>query len=144
MDILRILAETIAAVTLMTAFSYLVSESFRKLFAEPVLLNYVIRLSGLRASPSLNSVLGWLIHYVLGLLFVLVYEWLWNSGLMSDGWPEALVLGIASGIVGIIGWMMIFSAPRDKPRVAFRAYYAQLLVAHIIFAAGATAVHRMF
>jgi len=144
LTVTRLATETFAAITLMTAFSYLVSESFRKLFTEPVLLNYVIRRLEIPAKPSRDGILGWTIHYAIGLAFVLAYEWFWGRNRINDGWPAALILGCISGVIGILGWMLIFRLPHKAPQVDFRSYYIQLFIAHIVFALTATGVHRLF
>jgi len=143
MNWVEIIAETIVATALMSLFSHLVSESFGKLFTEPVLINYVMRLSKLELRPKMGSALGWLLHYAAGILFVIPYHWIWRKWL-SDDWVSGLILGAVSGVVGILGWMIIFSLPRREPRVAFTEYYIQLFFAHIVFAFSALAVHKLF
>ena len=143
MDWPEIIAETIAATTLMSLFSHLVSKSFGKLFTEPVLINYVIRISKLELQPKLGSALGWLLHYIAGLVFVIAYHWIWEKWL-SDDWTSGLILGALSGIVGILVWMIAFSLPRREPRVAFTEYYIQLFFAHVVFALTAVGVHKIF
>ena len=140
MDWPEIIAETVVATTLMSLFSYLISKSFRKLFTEPVLINYVIALFRIDIKPKMTSALGWILHYFVGLLFVLLYHWLWRNGIMDEDW--SLWLGCASGIVGVLGWMIIFRLPRKEPRVAFVEYYVQLFFAHVIFAISASFVHQ--
>ena len=144
MEILRIIIATLVGTSLMTAFSYLVSEAYRKTFKEPVLLNYVIRLSGITLNDRNKSIVGWIIHYILGLLFVIAYHFIWVYGILDMSWTSALILGAVSGIIGIIGWVIIFSLPSKEPRVAFTSYYIQLFFAHIVFAAGVVLVYRWF
>jgi hypothetical protein len=144
MDILELLIETVTATTLMTIFSYLVGESFRKLFSEPVMLNYVIRISSVNVNPRLNSILGWLLHFLFGLLFIVPYHWIWNRRILDDSWLAGIILGVPSGIIGILGWMVIFSLPREKPKVAFAEYFIQLFFAHIVFALTAVATHKLY
>lgn len=144
MTLIEYIAETIAGTTVMTAFSYLVSASFGKLFAEPILINYVMRLSRIGVRPKMTGIAGWLLHYLIGLLFVWPYHRIWHAGILPENWVSAFILGAASGIIGILGWMLIFRLPRKEPRVAFTEYYLQLFFAHIFFAAAAFAVHLLF
>jgi hypothetical protein len=141
---LEYLAETVAGITVMTAFSYVISVSFRKLFAEPVLLNYVICLLHITIKPKMESALGWVLHYVIGAVFVVIYHVIWNLRLLNDDWLTGIMLGAGSGVIGILGWMIIFSLPPKKPRVAFSQYYIQLFFAHIFFALPIVAVHHLF
>ena len=144
MDIVKILLATLTGTTLMTAFSYLVSEAYNKLFKEPVLLQIMLRLLHVEANDNTRLVLGWLIHYIIGLFFVLGYEVAWNHFDIEITWISALIFGAISGILGIIGWIIIFSLPSKKPRVHFAEYYLQLFFAHLIFALGAWIIYEIY
>ena len=134
--------ETFAATTLMTVFSYAASASFRKLFVEPLLINYVVQRSKIKIKPTLTSFFGWIMHYIAGLLFIIPYHWLWNRDI-AQTWLGALLLGAISGIVGVLVWMLLFRLPRKEPNVAFKEYYFQLWVAHVIFATSAFGTHSI-
>jgi len=133
-----IMITALIATVFMTAFSHLMSETFRKLFSEPVLINYVLSLSGIHLDEGKRSIAGWVIHYGIGVLFVLGYYWAWHSGLALT-WENGFLLGAASGILGILGWIILFKLPRQLPPVHFTAYYVQLFFAHIVFGISATA-----
>lgn len=144
MNWVEIITETIAGTTLMTLFSLVAGESFRKLFSEPAMLNYVIAISKIRLTPRLNSLLGWTLHYLFGLCFVVPYHLIWKYGWLSPDWVSAAILGAVSGIAGVLGWMLIFRLPRKEPKVAFDKYYLQLFFAHIVFAFTVVAVHKLW
>ncbi len=143
MEILKIILATIAGTTFMTAFSYLISESFNKLFKEPVLLNYALKALRMELSASARKTTGWAIHYLIGALFVIGYHMIWKFEILPVNWKSALILGAASGMLGILGWMLIFMIPANNPPVRFGQYYLQLFFAHIFFAAGATAIYMI-
>ena len=134
MEILEIILATIIGTTLMTLFSYLMSAAFRKLFVEPALLNFILKWSKASLNPRLSSAIGWLLHYAIGLLFVLSYHWIWAIGLLSFNFAIALLLGALSGILGIVSWMFMFRLSDKQPKIHFKAYYLQLFFAHVIFA----------
>lgn len=90
-----------------------------------------------------NSAIGYVLHYIFGVIFVLAYELVWENTSWRPTWDFAVVFGMLSGVVGIIGWMIIFSLPSKNPRVHFKEYYIQLFVAHIIFALGVVAVYKL-
>ena len=144
MEIIQILLATIAGTTFMTAFSYLISESFNKLFKEPVLLNFALKSLQMDLTARQRRIAGWLLHYAIGVVFVIAYHLIWSLEIMPFSWGSALVLGAASGLVGILGWMLIFSIPGNNPPVRFGQYYLQLFFAHVFFAMGATAVYMIF
>ena len=140
----QILIATIAATSLMTLFSYVVSESARELYKEPVLLTYIFSSLKIEVSPPIKTFLAWLLHYIIGLLFVLVYHYLWVCDIVEMSWPAALFLGAVSGIIGILGWILLFKIVPQKPNIDFKGYYFQLFFAHVIFGIVAFYVYKLF
>ena len=140
----QILITTIAATSAMTLFSYVVSASARELYKEPVLLTYILSSIKMEVSPLTKTVLAWLLHYVIGLAFVVAYHFLWVHDVVEMSWPVALVMGAISGIIGILGWMVMFKMVPQKPNIDFKGYYVQLFFAHIIFGVVAFFVYQLF
>jgi hypothetical protein len=140
----QILIATIAGTSLMTLFSYVVSASARELYKEPVLLTYLLSSLKIEVSPQIKTFLAWLLHYIIGLLFVVVYHYLWVHDIVGMSWSAALVLGAASGIIGILGWILLFKTVPQKPNIDFKGYYVQLFFAHIIFGIVAFFVYQLF
>jgi len=121
------------AMITMTGFSYILSNTFRKLYKEPVLLTYFLEELHLSLPPFLKSIFAWMLHYLIGLGFVIGYHLLWYNDLLSMTWFVAFILGAVSGIIGIIGWVFIFGYTQHEPKIDLKGYYLQLLIAHIIF-----------
>jgi len=130
---LKILLSSIVATAAMTGVSYIISESFKKLFKEPVLLSYFLHRLKIRASAKTLTILAWLLHFLIGFLFVTIYHFIWSFDLFSFKWYNGLLLGAFSGIVGIIHWFGIFLYTNHQPKIPFTAYYIQLFLAHVIF-----------
>lgn len=143
-EIVKIALATVAGTSVMTAFSYLASESFNKLWKEPVLLNLVAARAHIDFSPRRKSIFGWIIHYMIGLAFVLCYHFIWKYSDMEPTWPCALIFGAVSGLIGIFSWFFLFKIPDEKPKIKIRQYYLQLFVAHIFFALAVAAVYQLF
>lgn len=141
--LIQILIATIAATSAMTLFSYAVSASARELYKEPVLLTYVLSSLKVDVSPQTKTFLAWLLHYLIGLFFVLSYHFLWAHDVIEISWRAGLVLGAASGIVGILGWIILFKIVNQKPNIDFKGYYVQLFFAHIIFGLVAFYVYQL-
>jgi len=144
MEILKIILATIAGTSVMTAFSYLASEAFNKLWKEPVLLNLVVAKANVELTPRRKSIFGWVIHYAIGLAFVLCYEFVWNNFDIDPTWFCGLIFGIISGLIGIFSWFLMFKLPEEKPKIKFKHYYLQLFIAHIFFALTVIAVYKLF
>jgi hypothetical protein len=144
METLLLLTATFLATSAMTAFSYMVSESFRDLYKEPVLLEYVMSGLKLKLRNTQKAILGWCIHYLIGLLFVLGYFILMWLGYIEINWLSGLAFGIIIGIIGILGWKIMFGVSGRMPIVSPSLYYLQLFFAHIIFAFTTVAAYYIF
>lgn len=135
---------TVAATTLMTIFSYVVSRLRNRQFTEPVLLNRMLCGFGVLKEYQLEkNMAGWIIHYGVGLLFLLVYYLIWSRTELEPTFSTALVLGCLSGLVGIIGWSILFKIQSVPANIRVSEYFTQLFVAHVIFALTATGVFRV-
>lgn len=133
MEIVAILLATFIATSLMTAFSYLITETFKELYKEPVLLQYLMTRFEFNLSVKEKTVAGWIVHYTIGLLFVIAYYVLWKLGLYNLTWLSGLIYGCVIGIIGIGGWVFMFILADYKPSIDFKGYYLQLFFAHIVF-----------
>ena len=51
-----------------------------------------------------NRVLGWMMHLVMGVVFALIYAFLWSQGIGSPDWLSGLIFGAAHWLV--VGLMM--------------------------------------
>ncbi|MEO6177031.1 MAG: hypothetical protein ABIP27_17895 [Flavobacterium circumlabens] len=142
--ILQILISSVAATSVMTLFSYAVSMSAREIYKEPLLLTYILTGLHLKVSPNLKTVLGWILHYLIGLCFVMGYHFLWFNEFLEVSWAASILLGIISGIIGIISWVILFEIVPQKPNIDFKGYYIQLFVAHVIFSVIAFLVYKLF
>lgn len=143
MEIVLILLATVAATSLMTAFSYMVSEAFRELYKEPLLLQYLMTRFKIGIKGTMKVIAGWTLHYFIGLLFVLIFHFLWKSGLIEISWLVGLIYGAIIGIIGIGGWVVMFILSNYKPRIDFKGYYLQLFIAHMIFAITIILVYKI-
>ena len=146
MEYIEIIVAALCATSTMTLFSYLISESFRKLYKEPLLMQFLMTSFDLDLSARQKVVASWVIHYLIGLLFVACYYlpvWLecaWYTISIASG----LWFGCIIGGIGIAGWTVMFKLSPANPPVDPKGYYLQLFVAHIIFGLTVAAVHLSF
>lgn len=135
---------TIGATTLMTTFSYVVSRVRNRQFTEPVLLNRFLCGFGILKEYQLKkNISGWILHYVIGLMFLLSYYFVWSKTPFDPTLSTALILGCLSGLAGIIGWAILFRIQSAPSNIKVSEYYAQLFVAHMIFSLTATGMFRL-
>jgi hypothetical protein len=106
--VLQIVISSIAATSLMTFFSYAVSASAREFYKEPLLLTYIFTSLHLKVASDLKIILGWVLHYLIGLFFVIGYHYLWYNEFLEISWAASILLGVISGIIGIISWVILF------------------------------------
>lgn len=139
--IIQLILISIGATSAMTWFSYFVSKKFQKLYKEPILLSTLFSEFTMNLSVGLKRKLGWILHYLIGFLFVLGYHAIWVKDILSISLLNALLLGIISGVIGIISWVFIFKITRYHTPIDFKGYYIQLFFAHIIFALVATLLY---
>ena len=131
----KIIAAAIVGTSFMTLYSYIIAKKEKQKFVEPELLNELIdrsdKLPDIKDKKEHPA--GWLIHYSLGAVFVISYWILWRKSLKSPGIAKGLVIGAASGLIGILGWKIMFAASDNPPDNDRYRYYRQLFVAHLIF-----------
>lgn len=51
-----------------------------------------------------NPVLGWMLHLMMGVIFALIYAFLWSRGILAPTWQGGLVFGAAHWLV--VGMVM--------------------------------------
>jgi hypothetical protein len=140
---LQLIIVSIAATSAMTLFSYAASASFRELYKEPVLLTFMLTRLNIELPDKTKATLAWLLHYFIGFLFVVGYHILWAKDILPVSFLSAFLLGFVSGVIGILGWMIMFKMSHHQPPIDFKGYYFQLLLAHIIFGLVAAAVYSL-
>lgn len=63
----------------------------------------IVSLLGSMFSAKTNLVLGWMMHLMMGVIFALIYAFLWSSGIGAATWTSGLVFGAVHWlIVGVI------------------------------------------
>lgn len=64
----------------------------------------IVDLLGSMFSAKSNLILGWGMHLMMGIVFALVYAFLWSSGIGAATWTSGLVFGAVHWLV--VGVMM--------------------------------------
>ncbi|MAN58227.1 MAG: hypothetical protein CMC08_00140 [Flavobacteriaceae bacterium] len=119
----------------MTLFSYLISFIRGKEFREPELLTVLIyRYFEMPPLRGLANLPGWILHLVIGYLFLALYNGFFFLNEIEPTPGFTLMVGFALGVLGILGWKVIFTLHPNPPDIKFTEFYIQLLMAHIIFA----------
>lgn len=124
----------ISATTAMTVFSYCLSEYKQKNFKEPALLAVLIY----RMWPAIGRygtrVAGWIIHYLVGLLFACIYKVMVKKSRSAVSLPVYLAIGFVTGVVAVTVWRLALHLHPYPPKLDRKRFYGQLLIGHCIFA----------
>lgn len=137
MKLSKIIIASLVGTSFMTLYSYYISKKEKQEFTEPVLLNKLIdrseNLPEIENKEEDSHPAGWLLHFGTGVGFMLCYYFLYKKALTSPSLSKGLLLGSASGLVGIGVWKIMFASNNNPPRNNRYRYYRQLFIAHIIF-----------
>jgi len=137
MELLKVIIAAILGTVLMTTFSYVISRIKSQQFKEPKLLNMILRRSTYEMNPSNNSILGWVVHFSIGVILMTLFYIFHLTFSFSISLVSILIYGISAGILSIISWHLMFMLRLNTPDIALKEYYIQLLISHVLFALGA-------
>ena len=137
MIVFETVVTALAATTMMTIFSYLLSYIVKVKFKEPEHLSVM-----LKRIPIHDKVAGWSVHYFVGLLFVVAYFIIWNKCIRAN-MNSGLAIGAINGLVAILVWHLTLKLHPHPPRIHRRPFYIQLVPAHIVFAIAATWIYQL-
>ncbi|WP_428331726.1 hypothetical protein [Mucilaginibacter sp.] len=133
----------IARTMVMTADSYLMSLLMDENFREPEHLATMIGRLAPKLSKQAQMIAGWGAHIAMGIVFASVYVELWETKKIKHSIKNGIILGIVSGVLGLLIWKATFKVHPLPPWINFDKYYWQRIPAHIVFAVGATIAYRL-
>jgi hypothetical protein len=136
----KILVGTLAGTTALTTTSYKLSELRDKQFREPELINSFLKKKlGLKIAKDHPN--GWIIHFIIGALFLAAYDKVWSINGMSKSVKGDLLLGTMTGLIGIGAWKLISKLEPRIKALKRDEYYVQLFISHIIFSLASSTVY---
>lgn len=142
MDVTKTISSGIGGTSLMSLFSYLISDSKHRNFREPEILGELIQ----RLIPDMDKqyadIAGWGMHYMTGTVFTSIYDQIWKKTSIQPSIKSGAVLGALSGLVGIAVWRAVVKMHPKPPIKNHSAYYKHLLLAHIFFGIAAAESYK--
>ena len=130
----QVLAVGLIATTAMTLFSYALSSIFNKKYKEPQLINELIsRSSKIPFNLFKEHVLGWIIHLLVGLGFIVVFKILLWLDLFNLTIKSGVLYGFLTGLVGILFWGVSLRLHSNPPKLNRTQYLIHLIPAHVTF-----------
>ncbi len=130
---------SIAATSLMTLSGFLLSDFTRVRFSEPIALGQVISRN---SNPvNRNKYLGWILHYLFGVVIVLIYHYVFLS-IVAPSWVIAMLLGTSGSILSVCCWKFIENKSYNF-RFQVSDLYGQLFISHLIFAFSVIGIYQL-
>jgi hypothetical protein len=147
MNIWIAIAAGIGGTAVMTAFIYILSYITQKRLKVVKILGTMLTFQttpdkGLSES-NFAIATGIIGHYLVGIIFSLIYHWLWSRGIGSPNLITCAVYGFISGVVGIGVWRLFFAIHPNPPAVPLKSYIISILTAHIFFGLGVWATIQL-
>jgi uncharacterized membrane protein YagU involved in acid resistance len=140
MNILTAIAAGIGGTAVMTAFIYLLSYTTKKRLKVVKILGTMLTFQTTpdkqTSEHSSAIVVGIIGHYLVGIIFSVIYYLLWTHGIGKPDLMTCAIYGFISGIVGIIVWRIFFVLHPNPPAVPLKDYIVSILIGHIFFGAG--------
>ena len=129
--------------TFMTAASALMSLLPHENFKEPEHLATMIGRLAPFLSKESKVLSGWAAHYGMGFVFAAVYVELWESRKIEHTIKNGIILGVLSGLLGLLIWKGTFKVHPLPPNIRYLDFYLQRIPAHVVFAVFTTIAYRM-
>lgn len=131
---INIFLASVFATSWMTIFSYFLANKKNKQFREPEILNELLNGSSfLKVSINQKNAAGWVIHYSIGTLFTLIFHFLYKNNYFTISLLSGIIFGLLAGIIGVIGWKIMFYFNSNPPKILLKSFFIHLIVAHLIF-----------
>ena len=129
MQMKTIVKQSVAGTIMMTSFSYLLSAASGNDYREPRLLATMLHRLGVK--PSYPA--GWLAHFAAGFAWAPILRRMATRLQKKRPLTKILVLGLSSGVAAVAIWRSMFALHPNSPRNNRKTFYAQLVLAHMIF-----------
>lgn len=129
----KILLAATAGTTAMTVYSYALSEIKDENFKEPRLLAQLLTTIDCPIKTTPAKITGWVVHYMVGLIFTLAYERVVKDAGDKALLKQAIIMGALNGVLAIVGWGITLSLHPSPPRITYIKFFSQLFIAHIVF-----------
>ncbi|WPP50320.1 DUF6789 family protein [Catalinimonas niigatensis] len=137
----KIVYPALSATSTMTMFSYAVSYLVNDQFKEPKLLSSLFLSPG-RQKANEPPVGGFLLHYLVGMIFATVYQLFWKHIFRFPKWKDGIIYGTVCGLIGMLTWKLTFTLHKSPPDIKLKSYLFHLLIAHLIFGVTLTWTER--
>lgn len=83
--------------------------------------------------------LGTVVHYIIGILFAVLYAWLVGIEMFPQGYINGLLYGISVGIIAVVAWSIALRLHPLPPAIPVGLFLVAIFTGHLVFALGIVA-----
>ncbi|MGY3213075.1 hypothetical protein [Mucilaginibacter sp. HD30] len=132
-----------AGTLIMTLGSELMTKIAGENFSEPDHLETMIKRLAPTLSKQAKIIAGWGAHFTMGIIFAAIYVELWENREIKHNITNGIILGVLSGLIGLLIWKGTFKAHPLPPWLNYTKFYLQRIPAHVVFAVATTLTYRL-
>jgi hypothetical protein len=136
---LKVILSGLFGTLAMTLFVNLAAAIFKKPFhVIEVLLRMMQRGENTdsRQTKNIKYAIALVVHYSIGVCFAYVFHFLLQQHVIELSWTNAILFGSLAGLIGILGWRIVFAIHPNPPQLELIHYLLVIWLGHLIFAAG--------
>lgn len=127
----RTILSGIIGVIFMTLFSGVLSRYSKTEFIEHRVLSKLLRKLGF--SKFMSDTIAIKSHLMTGIGFNYVNKFLIDKKIVVPSFRSAVTTGFFEGLAGVLIWSVVFKFHPNPPKMNLKAYFTQLVFAHIVF-----------
>jgi hypothetical protein len=127
------IAGTLAMTLFMRLASVVTGFNFHVPSILGTMLTFDTKPSGATSDSPRSLISGYVLHYIIGILFALIYQQAWLKEHIST-FGTALFFGAVAGLVGVIFWATALKWHPRAPSVNRRQYLVFIFLGHLVFA----------
>jgi len=91
----------------------------------------------------LTLTIGIIVHYMIGIMFAVIYLWLWEHGIGKPDLVNGIIFGSLNGIFAAAFWFTFIRLHPHPPKVPMPDYLIAIGLGHIIFATGTVFIFNL-
>jgi hypothetical protein len=130
----------VAGTAVMTLYLKLMGALLRQILNAARVLGTLVTFSttdsGHLSNKPVAVISGIVLHYMIGILFMIAYFLLWKSGIGRPDLITGLIFGFVSGLIAVTCWSATLYIHPKPPILNLKIYLTNVFAAHFIFVAG--------
>lgn len=87
--------------------------------------------------------IGTVTHYLIGVLFAIGYEFLWQKNITQPTVSSAFFLGVLIGVLALLVWSTFIRVHPNPPAIPLKWYLSTLFAGHILFSFVVLTIHQL-